>query len=51
MGVTNVGGSGGEMELSGAEELLQETLVEEENTDELFSELAEDAVNPAAAAA
>jgi ferritin-like metal-binding protein YciE len=29
---------------------LEETLVEEENTDELLSELAEDAVNPAAAA-
>ena len=28
----------------------QETLVEEENTDQLLSELAEDAVNPAAAA-
>src|SRR5687768_14698256 len=36
--------------LSEAEELLQETLVEEENTDELLSELAEDAINPAAAA-
>src|ERR687894_2077744 len=36
--------------LSEAESLLQETLVEEENTDELLSELAEDAVNPAAAA-
>ena len=40
-----------QLELSDAEELLQETLVEEENTDELLSELAEDAVNPAAAAA
>ena len=37
--------------LSDAEELLRETLVEEENTDQLLSELAEDAVNPAAAAA
>ena len=37
--------------LSDAEELIQETLVEEENTDELLSELAEDAINPAAAAA
>ena len=37
--------------LSEAEELLRETLVEEENTDQLLSELAEDAVNPAAAAA
>jgi ferritin-like metal-binding protein YciE len=36
--------------LSEAESLLQETLVEEENTDELLSELAEDAINPAAAA-
>lgn len=32
-------------------DLLQETLVEEENTDELLSELAEDAINPAAAEA
>ena len=31
--------------------LIQETLIEEENTDELLSELAEDAINPAAAAA
>ena len=37
--------------LSEAESLLQETLVEEENTDEVLSELAEDAINPAAAAA
>src|SRR4028119_2064685 len=37
--------------LSEAEDLLQETLVEEENTDELLSELAEDAITPAAAAA
>ena len=37
--------------LSDAQELLQETLVEEENTDELLSELAEEAVNPAATAA
>ena len=36
--------------LSDAEELLRETLVEEENTDQLLSELAEDAINPAAAA-
>lgn len=34
-----------------AAELLKETLVEEENTDELLSELAEDAINPAAAQA
>ncbi len=34
--------------LSEAEGLIQETLVEEENTDQLLSELAEDAVNPAA---
>ncbi|AWN54395.1 ferritin-like domain-containing protein [Methylobacterium sp. 17Sr1-1] len=32
-----------------AEGLIKETLVEEENTDELLSELAEEAVNPAAA--
>src|SRR4051795_3471609 len=37
--------------LSEAEGLLQETLVEEENTDEVLSELAEDAINPTAAAA
>ena len=37
--------------LSEAKGLLQETLVEEENTDEVLSELAEDAINPAAAAA
>jgi ferritin-like metal-binding protein YciE len=36
--------------LSEVEELIKATLVEEENTDELLSELAEDAVNPAAAA-
>jgi ferritin-like metal-binding protein YciE len=36
--------------LSEAEGLLQETLVEEENTDEVLSELAEDVINPAAAA-
>src|SRR4028119_279302 len=36
--------------LSEAEGLLQETLVEEENTDEALSEIAEDAINPAAAA-
>ena len=39
-----------QLELSEAEELLQETLVEEENTDEILSDLAEDAINPAAAA-
>jgi len=33
-----------------AAELIKATLVEEENTDEILSELAEDAVNPAAAA-
>ncbi|HEV7253612.1 MAG TPA: DUF892 family protein [Mesorhizobium sp.] len=37
--------------LSDVEDLIQETLVEEENTDEILSELAEDAINPAAAAA
>src|SRR5215203_5210229 len=36
--------------LSEAEGLIQETLIEEENTDELLSDLAEDAINPAAAA-
>jgi ferritin-like metal-binding protein YciE len=36
--------------LSEAENLIKETLVEEENTDEVLSELAEDAINPAAAA-
>jgi ferritin-like metal-binding protein YciE len=33
-----------------AAQLLEETLVEEENTDEILSELAEEAINPAAAA-
>ena len=36
--------------LAEAEALIQETLVEEENTDQLLPELAEEAVNPAAAA-
>ena len=40
-----------QLELEEAADLLKETLVEEENTDELLSELAEDAANPAAAAA
>ncbi len=35
--------------LSEAQGLIEETLVEEENTDQLLSELAEDAINPAAA--
>jgi ferritin-like metal-binding protein YciE len=35
--------------LSEAEGLIQETLIEEENTDQALSELAEDAINPAAA--
>ena len=35
--------------LSEAQSLIKESLVEEENTDELLSELAEDAINPAAA--
>jgi ferritin-like metal-binding protein YciE len=35
--------------LSEAEGLIEETLVEEENTDQVLSELAEDAINPAAA--
>ena len=34
--------------LSEAQGLIEETLVEEENTDQVLSELAEDAVNPAA---
>ncbi|MGA0597205.1 ferritin-like domain-containing protein [Enterovirga sp. CN4-39] len=37
--------------LSEVADLLKETLVEEENTDQLLSELAEEAANPAAAAA
>ena len=36
--------------LSEAEGLIKETLIEEENTDEILSELAEDTINPAAAA-
>jgi ferritin-like metal-binding protein YciE len=36
--------------LSEVEGLIQETLIEEENTDQLLSELAEDAINPSAAA-
>ena len=40
-----------QLDLSEAAGLLEETLVEEENTDEVLSELAEDAINPAAAAA
>jgi ferritin-like metal-binding protein YciE len=35
--------------LTEAEGLIQETLIEEENTDQILSELAEDAINPAAA--
>jgi ferritin-like metal-binding protein YciE len=34
--------------LSGAKGLIQENLIEEENTDQILSELAEDAINPAA---
>jgi ferritin-like metal-binding protein YciE len=34
---------------SEVEGLIQETLIEEENTDQILSELAEDAINPAAA--
>lgn len=37
--------------LDDAAELLKETLVEEENTDEILSELAEEIANPAAGAA
>lgn len=36
--------------LSEAEGLIPEPLIEEENTDQILSELAEDAINPAAAA-
>jgi ferritin-like metal-binding protein YciE len=35
--------------LTEAEGFIQETLIEEENTDQILSELAEDAINPAAA--
>ena len=35
--------------LSEVQGLIEETLVEEENTDQVLSELAEDAINPAAA--
>ena len=35
--------------LSEAQGLIEETLVEEKNTDQVLSELAEDAINPAAA--
>ena len=38
-----------QLDMSEAADLLEETLVEEENTDELLSELAEDLANPAAA--
>jgi ferritin-like metal-binding protein YciE len=40
-----------QLELDEAADLIEETLVEEENTDELLSELAEEAANPAAVAA
>ena len=40
-----------QLEMSEIADLLKETLIEEENTDELLSELAEDAVNQVAAAA
>ncbi len=39
-----------QLDLEDAEDLIKETLIEEENTDEALSELAEDAVNPSAAA-
>ena len=38
-----------QLDLSEAARLLEETLVEEENTDEVLSDLAEEAINPAAA--
>jgi ferritin-like metal-binding protein YciE len=40
-----------QLELGEVAGLLKETLIEEENTDELLSELAEEAANPAAATA
>jgi len=40
---------GKQLGLSEAQGLIEETLVEEENTDQVLSELAEDAINPAAA--
>jgi len=39
-----------QLDLSEAEGLIRETLVEVENTDQILSELAEDAINPAATA-
>jgi ferritin-like metal-binding protein YciE len=36
--------------MTDVQDLLKETLAEEESTDELLSELAEDAINPQAAA-
>lgn len=39
-----------QLDMSDAAALIEETLVEEENTDQILSELAEDAVNPQAAA-
>jgi ferritin-like metal-binding protein YciE len=38
-----------QLKLDDAATLLQETLIEEENTDEILSELAEDSINPQAA--
>jgi ferritin-like metal-binding protein YciE len=38
-----------QLKLEDAAKLLQETLIEEENTDEILSELAEDSINPQAA--
>jgi ferritin-like metal-binding protein YciE len=38
-----------QLKLDEAATLLQETLIEEENTDEILSELAEDSINPQAA--
>jgi ferritin-like metal-binding protein YciE len=38
-----------QLQLDEAVTLLQETLIEEENTDEILSELAEDSINPQAA--
>jgi ferritin-like metal-binding protein YciE len=39
-----------QLQLTQIEELLKETLIEEENTDEILSDLAEDAINPGASA-
>jgi ferritin-like metal-binding protein YciE len=40
-----------QLQMNEAEQLLKETLIEEENTDEILSDLAEEAINPGAAKA